>query len=158
MTTDGESVRIVKRVGAPVDRVYKAFIDPDELVRWMHPEQFRGVSAANDPRVGGRGELTHRDLDGEEIVGGFNWEYLEVEPNRKLVMDWQFGGFGQTNESNRSRMTIELRETDPGSTEVTLFHERLGEAPPGGHTGVNTGWSQALESLQRHFEEGEESK
>lgn len=154
MTTQGDSVRIVKEVGAPIERVYRAFIDPDELVRWMHPEQFRGVSASNDPRVGGRGDLTHRDLDGEEIVGGFNWEYLEVEPNRKLVMDWQFGGFGQTNKSSRSRMTIELRETDPGSTEVTLFHERLGEAPPGGHMGVNTGWTQALESLADYVKEG----
>ena len=157
MTTDGESVRIVKRVGAPVDRVYKAFIDPDELVRWMHPDQFQGVTASNDPRVGGRGELTHADKGGEEVVGRFDWEYLEVEPNSRLVMDWQFGGFDQTTEGNRSRMTVELCEVDSESTEVILTHDRLGEAPPGGHMGVNTGWTQALESLQRHFanEEGD---
>ena len=91
MTVTGDSVRIVKLIGAPVDRVYQAFVDPDELVRWMHPDPFRGVSATNDPRVGGRGELSHRDVDGEDVVGGFIWEYLEVEQNRKLVMDWQFG-------------------------------------------------------------------
>lgn len=154
MTTQGDSVRIVKQVGAPVERVYRAFIDPDELVRWMHPEEYRGVSAANDPRVGGRGELTHRDLDGEEVVGVFNWRYLEIEPNRKLVMDWKFGAFDQGPDGNVSRMTIELRETAPGSTEVTLFHERLGDAPPGGHMGVNTGWTQALESLAAYIKEG----
>lgn len=152
MTAIGDSVRVVKLIGAPVQRVYEAFIDPDELVLWMHPEQFRGVSARNDPRVGGKGELTHRDVDGEEIVGGFNWEYLEIEPNRKLVMDWQFGPDWDP-ERTRSRMTIEMRETEPGATEVTLFHERLGEAPPGGHMGVDTGWTQALESLAAHFGE-----
>ena len=157
MTTIGDSVRITKLIGAPVDRVFEAFIDPDKLVAWMHPDQFRGTTASNDPRVGGKGELVHADLDGVE-VGGFNWEYLEFEPNRKLVMDWQFGAYGQKPDGNRSRMTIELRETEPGSTEVTLFHERLGEAPPGGHTGVNTGWTQALESLQRHFESKEGAK
>ncbi len=156
MTVTGDSVRIVKLIGAPVDRVYQAFVDPDELVRWMHPEPFRGVSATNDPRVGGRGELTHRDVDGEDVVGGFIWEYLEVEENRRLVMDWQFGPEWDPDQTH-SRMTIELLETEEGSTEVTLFHERLGEAPPGGHMGVNTGWTQALESLERHFEnEGEE--
>ena len=134
MTATGDSVRIVKTVRAPIELVYRAFIDPDELVRWMHPDQFTGVSAANDPRVGGRGELIHA-MDGLE-VGGFDEE---------------------ADQDHRSRMTIELRETDPGSTEVTLTHDRLGEAPPGGHMGVNTGWTQALESLQRHFQqEGEE--
>ena len=150
MTTVGDSVRLVKLIGAPIDRVYRAFIDPDELVRWMHPDQFRGVSAENDPRVGGKGELTHRDLEGEDIVGGFNWEYLEVQPNRRLVMDWQFGPDWDP-ERSHSRMTIEFRETESGSTEVTLRHERLGEAPPGGYTGVNTGWTQALESLAQHL-------
>jgi|GEM_PF-1575530 uncharacterized protein YndB with AHSA1/START domain len=150
MTVSGDSVRIVNKIGAPVERVYRALVDPDELVRWMHPDQFRGVAASNDPRVGGKGELTHRDADGEAVVGGFNWEYLEVEPNRKLVMLWQFGHQWDP-DRKRSRMTIELRETEPGITEVTLFHERLGDSPPGGHVGVNTGWTQALESLQRHF-------
>lgn len=153
MTATGDSVRIVKLIGAPVERVYESFIDPDELVSWMHPDQFRGLSAENDPRVGGKGHLVHRDVDGDEAVGGFTWEYLEVVENRRLVMDWRFGGFGQKPPGDQSRMTIELRETEPGSTEVTLFHERLGEAPPGGHMGVNTGWTQALESLAAHFGE-----
>ena len=156
MSVSGESVRLVKVVGAPVDRVYRAFIDPDELVRWMHPDQFTGVSASNDPRVGGRGELIHA-MDGQE-VGGFTWKYTEIVPNARLVMDWKFGGFDEeSDQAHQSQMTIELRETGPGSTEVTLTHDRLGEAPPGGHMGVNTGWTQALESLQRHFlNEGEE--
>jgi len=155
MTATGDSVRIVKEVRAPVELVYRAFIDPDELVRWMHPDSFTGVSASTDPRVGGQGELIHA-MDGEE-VGGFNWTYLEIEPNRRLVMDWQFGGAGMDPDGTRSVLTIELRETDPGATEVTLIHDRLGEAPPGGHMGVNTGWTQALDSLGRHFEqEGEE--
>ncbi len=155
MTATGDSVQIVKQIRAPIKMVYRAFIDPDELVRWMHPDQFTGVSATNDPRVGGRGELIHA-MDGAE-VGGFHWEYTELVPNRRLVMDWQFGGFGQDPDGHHSRMTIELRETGSGSTEVSLTHDRLGEAPPGGHLGVNTGWTQALDSLGRHFEtEGEE--
>lgn len=155
MTATGDSVHIVKEVKAPVEMVYRAFVDPDELVRWMHPDQFTGVSSTNDPRVGGRGELIHA-MDGEE-VGGFHWEYTEIVPNRRLVMDWRFGGFGQAPDGHHSRMTIELREIEPGSTEVSLTHDRLGEAPPGGHLGVNTGWTQALDSLGRHFEtDGEE--
>ncbi|MBN8870178.1 MAG: SRPBCC domain-containing protein [Solirubrobacterales bacterium] len=155
MTATGDSVRIVKLVRAPIEMVYRAFIDPDELVRWMHPDDFTGVSATNDPRVGGRGELIHA-MDGEE-VGGFNWEYTELVPDSRLVMDWQFGGYGQDPGGHRSRLTVELRESEPGATEVTLTHDRLGEAPPGGHLGVDSGWTQALESLGRHFEtEGEE--
>lgn len=154
MSVSGDGVRIVKTVGAPVDRVYRAFVDPDQLVRWMHPEQFEGLTATNDPRVGGRGHLTHADVGGSEVVGEFRWEYLEVIPNERLVMDWQFGGFNQKQSGRHSRMTIDLRATGPDETEVTLTHDRLGEAPPGGHMGVNTGWTQALESLQRYFTNG----
>ncbi|MBN8866249.1 MAG: SRPBCC domain-containing protein [Solirubrobacterales bacterium] len=155
MTATGDSVHIVKEVGAPVDRVYRAFVDPEQLVRWMHPDQFQGISAENDPRVGGRGELRHSE-NGVE-VGGFDWEYLEVVENSRLVMDWQFRGFGQAPGGRRSRMTIELRAIEPGRTEVSLTHDRLGEAPPGGHLGVNTGWTQALDSLARYVtSQGEE--
>ncbi|HMU25924.1 MAG TPA: SRPBCC family protein [Solirubrobacterales bacterium] len=155
MTVSDQSVHLVKVVQAPPEMVYRAFIDPDELVRWMHPDAFTGVSASNDPRVGGRGELIHA-LDGEE-VGGFNWQYLEVVPGRRLVMDWQFGPAGADPDGHHSRLTIELREAGPGATEVSLTHDRLGDVPPGGPTGVSTGWTQALASLGRHFEaEGDE--
>ena len=150
MTTSGDSVQIVKQVAAPVDRVYQAFIEPEQLVSWMHPDGFSGHSATNDPREGGRGELKHNLPDGG--IGGFNWVYLEVTENERLVMDWQFGPEGADPDGKRSRLTIELHEAGPGSTEVTLTHDRLGEAPPGGHVGVNAGWTQALDSLGRYFE------
>lgn len=150
MTATGESVRITKRVKAPVGKVYRAFIEPEQLERWMHPDDFETPSAQNDPKVGGAGEVIHAQA-GKEL-GGFRWQYTEMVPDCRLVMDCYFFMFDEDPGEGRSRLTIELHEVEADVTEVTLIHDRLGEAPPGGHAGVDSGWTQALDELGRHLE------
>ena len=152
-TTDqDEAVRIVREIGAPVEKVYAAFVEPEQLLRWMGPEGYVATRAEVDPRIGGSCRIWVAK-DGED-AGSFHWEFVEMDPPRRLVFSFAFGGLGDEVDDHRSRMTLEFRETGPGATELTLVHDRLGAAPPGGHQGVHTGWTQATDKLVRYLETG----
>ena len=150
LTEEEEAVRIVRNIEAPVGKVYGAFTDPDQLLRWMGPEGWKATRAEVDLRIGGSCDIWVAK-DGSD-AGSFHWEFVEIDPAKRLVFSFAFGGPGEEIEDHRSRMSLEFKETGPGTTELTLVHDRLGAAPPGGHQGVNTGWTQATDKLVAYLE------
>jgi uncharacterized protein YndB with AHSA1/START domain len=49
----GDVVRLERTFEADIERVFRAFTDPDELVRWWGPMDVRTSVAEIDLRVGG---------------------------------------------------------------------------------------------------------
>ena len=49
----GNTARLHRVVRAPADRVYRAFLDPDAMVKWLPPHGFTGQVHQMDARVGG---------------------------------------------------------------------------------------------------------
>ena len=47
------TVRLHRVLNAPPERVFKAFLDPDALVKWMAPHGFTAKVHHLDPQVGG---------------------------------------------------------------------------------------------------------
>lgn len=137
-------------IAVPIEKVYDAFVNPDQLMRWMGPENWKATRAEVDARIGGSADIWVERSSGEG--GSFHWEFVEIDPLKRLVFSFAFGGPGKEIDEHRSRMTLEFREQGPDSTELTLIHDRLGAAPPGGHAGVNTGWTQALGKLAKFLE------
>ncbi len=156
VTGEEEAVRIVREIAVPSQRVYEAFTDPEQLLRWMGPEGFTATRAEVDLRIGGSCDIWV-SRDGEP-AGSFHWEFAEIDPPNRLVFSFAFGGPGEEIEEHRSRMTLEFRENGAGSTELTLVHDRLGAAPPGGRQGVTTGWTQATDKLTRYLETGKSAQ
>ncbi|HTU13557.1 MAG TPA: SRPBCC domain-containing protein [Solirubrobacterales bacterium] len=152
-TDESEAVRIVRSIAVPAEKVYDAFVNPEQLLRWIGPEGYSATEVEMDPTVGGSADISI--IRGDEDAGSFHWEFIEMDPPRRLVFSFAFGGPGGELEAHRSRMTLEFREQGPEATELTLVHDRLGAAPPGGHVGVTTGWTQALVKLVQYLEEGE---
>lgn len=66
------TVRIVRRLDAPPDRVFRAWADPEELARWF-PDQVEGGLA-----VGARTTLVWPDRR-------VWWDILEADPGRTFV-------------------------------------------------------------------------
>lgn len=150
ISEEAEVVRIVREMPAPAAVVYDAFTDPAQLMRWMGPKRFHAVEAEVDATVGGHARITVEADDGDR--GSFDWQYVELVPAERIVISFAFGGPNGATDTHRSRFTITLVETGPESTELTLVHDRLGQAPPGGHAGVNEGWNQAMDKLLEMFE------
>lgn len=141
-------VRLERTIPAPPDKVYRAWLDPDLLRRWLGPGGLEVTRAEVDERVGGRFRIWH--ADGATDVGGFECELLELVPDRRIVYRWGFVGPQRTEgPTYDSLLTVTLREA-PEGTMLTLVHERLDDlaaALPQVADGVEPGWTSALDKL-----------
>ncbi len=71
--------------------------------------------------------------------------YRELEPGRRLVQTWSYDGPYTDFVGHETLLTVELREVEPGVTELTLKHEHL---PSDAYrTSVNGGWTALLGNL-----------
>jgi uncharacterized protein YndB with AHSA1/START domain len=143
------AVRLQRTIPAPPDRVYRAWLDPDLIRRWLAPAGLEVTRAEVDERVGGHYRIWHAGADG--AVGGFDAEVLELVPNERIVWRWGFVGPDRlAGPTYDSLLTVTLRAAPDGSTELTLVHERLDdlrEARPDIAAGVGPGWEMALDKL-----------
>ena len=73
---------------APPERVYKAWIDPDDLARWIWASLGKNVWSELDLRVGGAYRI-YSEIEGGRHRGegwsGMCGLYVEVEPARRLA-------------------------------------------------------------------------
>ncbi len=142
------AVKLERIIPAPPHAVYRAWLDPDLLRRWLAPGlEVKRIEV--DERVGGYFRVWHArsGLD----AGGFDCEILELVPDRRLVFRWGFvGPERREGPAYDSRLTIALREAPDGKTALTLVHERLDElaaAMPDVADDVEGGWELVLQQL-----------
>jgi uncharacterized protein YndB with AHSA1/START domain len=145
---DAPAVRIEHRVAAPPHAVYRAWLDPDLVRRWMAPGDQEVTRVEIDERVGGPWR-TWRAESGT-VVGGFDSELLDLVPDQRIAFRWGLiGPERRHGPSFDTRLTITLRAEPPG-TALTLVHEDLGElAAAMLHIAENVGpgWEATLNKL-----------
>jgi uncharacterized protein YndB with AHSA1/START domain len=151
-TSTDPAVRVTRTIAGPPSRVYRAWLDPELLTRWLAPASMTATRAEVDERPGGRFAVwqTHDGADD----GGTESEILELVPDERIVLNWRFVGPEREGDPELdSRLTITLREVDAG-TELTLVHERLDAlraAMPEVADKVSVGWESVLEKLAREL-------
>jgi uncharacterized protein YndB with AHSA1/START domain len=130
----GASTRSTKVVAAPRERVYQAFVDPDELLAWLPPADMTGVLHEFDARVGGGYRMSlfyapdektfkGKTTDNEDLV---NVRFDELTPPERIVEAVVFES-DDPSFAGEMTLTITLSEVADG-TEVTMVFENL---PPG---------------------------
>jgi uncharacterized protein YndB with AHSA1/START domain len=148
-------VRLARTIQAPPARVYRAWLDPDMLRRWLAPGSMSVTRVEGDARVGGTYRVWQADEHGQD-VGGFEWELLELVPDERIVFLWRLVGPDRlADRAHDSRLTVTLRGLPDGATELTLVHDRLdafGAAMPEIAELVGPGWEMALDKLVAAFE------
>ena len=158
-TADHAVVRLERPIPAPPHAVYRAWLDPDLLRRWLAPGGLEVMRVEVDERVGGRYRIWQADAGMD--VGGFECELLELVPGQRLVFRWGVVGPERTGgPTYDSLLTITLREAPGGATILTLVHERLEElasAMPHVAESVEPGWEGVLTKLQRVLAEDQDA-
>ena len=140
-----EPLRLERRFAAPPGEVFDAWTNPEVLRRWWAAgEDWEGVSADVDLRVGGKIRLGMRNPDGVEYFGG--GEYREIERPARLVYTWTWEG-SPDSPSADSLVTVELEPDGDGATRLVLTHEGLRtEESRDQHA---EGWSLCFDNLER---------
>jgi uncharacterized protein YndB with AHSA1/START domain len=141
-TIDAEATtfRVSKIISAPVERVYKAWTDPNQIKMWFGCDNVKESEITQDLRVGGKYSYVTKAADGTTTT--LEGEYKEVVPNKKLVYTW-------TNNSvefpaKDTIVTIEFVASG-NETEVRIKHSNFALAKSA--EGHNAGWGRALENL-----------
>lgn len=132
------SVTVNRRIGAPVERVFNAWLDPEMLARFMIPaEGVKVPKAESDARVGGRFSIIMDTGENEIPHGG---EYKAIDRHSKLVFTWEspFSIEGST-------VTLNFADSGDGGTDLELIHVKFpSEESRNNHEG---GWTSILNKL-----------
>jgi uncharacterized protein YndB with AHSA1/START domain len=80
---------VITRVfDAPVERVWQAWTDPEQVMRWWGPTGFTAPVARMDVREGGTSLVAMRSPQGQDLYN--TWTYRTVEPGRRLEFVHRF--------------------------------------------------------------------
>ena len=81
MTT--RSIQLHRVLRAPAERVYRAFLDPAALAKWLPPHGFTATVHELDARVGGRFRMSFTNFS-SGASHAFGGTYLVLEPHQAL--------------------------------------------------------------------------
>ena len=83
MTQTGNTVTLHRVLRGTPDRVYRAFIDPDAMSKWLPPHGFTGKVHSMDAKVGGgyRMSFTNFSTGKSHSFGG---TYVELTPGERI--------------------------------------------------------------------------
>jgi uncharacterized protein YndB with AHSA1/START domain len=143
--TPGGTVRMHRIFKAPADRVYRAFLDPDALVKWMAPHGFTAKVHSMDARVGGGYRMSFTNF-GTGKSHSFGGRYHVLKPGELIRYS---DAFDDPNLPGEMRMTVTFREVACG-TEVTIVQEGIPAAIPVEFCSL--GWQESLDLLARVVE------
>ncbi|MEO6079500.1 MAG: SRPBCC family protein [Steroidobacteraceae bacterium] len=143
MTTN--TVRLHRVLTAPPAKVYRAFLEPDAMARWLPPNGFTGKVQQMDARVGGRFRMSFTNFTtGSET--GFGGEFLELVPNERLRYTDEFD---DPNLPGQILVTVTLKAVSVG-TELHIVQEGIPAVIP--PEACYLGWQESLRYLAKLVE------
>ena len=139
------TVRLHRVLRATPEKVYRAFLDPDAMVKWLPPNGFTAKVHEMDARVGGsyRMAFTNFTTGRGHSFGG---KYLELVPHERICYTDQFD---DPNLPGAMRTSITLRTVFCG-TELNIVQEGLPEVIP--VEACYLGWQESLALLAKLVE------
>lgn len=147
MTDATNAVQLHRVLRAPAERIYKAFLDPDALCRWLPPYGYLGKIDRIDARVGGSYHMSFSNF-GTGHSHAFESTFVELIPGERIRLADKFDDPGLAGEMTK---TITLRTVSCG-TEIRILHEGLPAAIP--TEMCYLGWQESLVQLADLVEAG----
>ena len=134
------TIKLHRVLTSTPDRVYRAFLDPEALVKWMAPHGFTAKVHHQEARVGGTYKMSFKNhsTGNSHSFGG---EYLELVPNQRIRHTDRFDqGLPGT-----MTVTVEIKKVMVG-VELHITQEGVPDAIPA--EACYLGWGESLDLLK----------
>jgi uncharacterized protein YndB with AHSA1/START domain len=144
MTTKN-TVRLHRVLTTTPEKIYRAFIEPDAMARWLPPNGFTGKVHQMEAKVGGKFKMSFTNFTTGTPIS-FGGEYLELAPNERLRYT---DIFDDPNLPGVMTVTVDLKKVLVG-TELSIVQEGIPDAIP--VEACYLGWQESLRHLARLVE------
>jgi uncharacterized protein YndB with AHSA1/START domain len=133
-------ISIRRKMSAPREVVYEAWIDPQGIREWMCPGDVTSAQAVQDVRAGGSYRIVMKGKERDHVHTGV---YQVVEPNAKLVLTW-------TEEGNEVTTLVTVEFLAHGNeSELVLTHERFTKSDVAKR--YENGWGTIAQKLSAYL-------
>jgi uncharacterized protein YndB with AHSA1/START domain len=139
------TVRLHRVLRAAPEKVYRAFLDPDAMVKWLPPHGFTAKVHHLDAKVGGTYKMSFTNFTSGH-GHSFGGEYLELVPNERIR---HTDKFDDPNLPGEMQLTVSLKKVFCG-TELDILQEHIPEAIP--PAACYLGWQESLTLLAQLVE------
>jgi uncharacterized protein YndB with AHSA1/START domain len=139
------TVRLHRVLATTPEKIYRAFLEPDAMSKWLPPNGFACTIHQLDARVGGSHRMSFRNFttgNGHSFGG----RYLELVPHQRLRYT---DTFDDPNLPGEMTVTVSLKKVAVG-TELNITQEGVPDAIP--VEACYLGWQQSLENLAKLVE------
>ena len=139
-TPTSNTIQLHRVLRAPADRVYRAFLDPKAMVKWLPPHGFVGEVHSMDARVGGGYRMSFTNFNTGQ-AHSFGGKYVELTPHERIRYTDKFD---DPNLPGEMQVTITLRPV-MGGTELSITQAGIpAMIPP---EMCYMGWQESLAML-----------
>jgi uncharacterized protein YndB with AHSA1/START domain len=139
------TVKLHRVLRATPEKVYRAFLDPDAMVKWLPPHGFVGKVHHMDAKVGGSYKMSFTNF-GTGQGHSFGGEYLELVPSERIR---HTDAFDDPNLPGTMQVTVSLKAVSCG-TELAIVQEGIPEVIP--LEACYLGWQESLSLLAQLVE------
>lgn len=139
------TVHLHRVLTANPEKVYRAFLDPDAMAKWLPPNGYTCRVHHMDAKVGGTYKMSFTNFTTQKSMS-FGGEYRELVENERLRYT---DNFDDPNLSGEIQVTVTLKEVSLG-TEMTIVQEGLPTVIP--LEACYVGWQQSLNNLAKLVE------
>jgi uncharacterized protein YndB with AHSA1/START domain len=139
------TVRLHRVLTAKPEKIYRAFLEPEAMARWLPPNGYTGKVHHLDANVGGTYKMSFTNFATGESHS-FGGEYRELVPQERLRYTDRFD---DPNLPGEIQVTVTLKKVSVG-TELSIVQEGLPDAIP--LEMCYLGWQQSLQNLAKLVE------
>ena len=139
------TVQFHRVLRCPPERVYRAFLNPDAMVKWLPPNGFTAKVHQMDARVGGVHRMSFTNFSSGKSHS-FGGKYLELRQNELIRYT---DAFDDPALAGEMQTTVTLSAVSVG-TELRIFQEGIPDVIPA--EACYLGWQESLALLAKLVE------
>jgi uncharacterized protein YndB with AHSA1/START domain len=139
------TVRLHRVLATKPEKVYRAFLEPDALAKWLPPNGFLCTVHHYEGKTGGTYKMSFRNFTTGQSHS-FGGKYIELVPNKRLRYT---DVFDDPNLPGEMHVTVTLEAVSVG-TDLAIVQEGIPDAIPA--EACYLGWQESLRNLARVVE------